>query len=58
MFEGVKFVEAPMAPSVAVLADAGLEPRRVSRSPLKRLFDIFVSLGALIFMLPLSLIHI
>ncbi len=52
MFEGVKFVEAPMAPSVAVLADAGLQPRRVSLSPLKRLFDILVSLGALIFMLP------
>ena len=52
MFEGVKFVEAAVAPSVAILADAGVEPRRVSSSPLKRLFDIVVSLSALIFMLP------
>ncbi len=52
MFEGVKFVEAPVAPSVAILAEAGLEPRAVSRSPLKRLFDIVVSLSALIFILP------
>lgn len=52
MFEGVKFVEAPLAPSVAMLAEAGVEPRRVSRSPLKRLFDIIVSLSALVFMLP------
>lgn len=52
MFEGVKFVEAPTAPSAAVLADVGLEPRPVSRSPLKRLFDIVVSLSALLVMLP------
>lgn len=52
MFEGVKFVEAPTAPSVAVLADVGLEPRPVSRSPLKRLFDIVVSLTAIVVMLP------
>jgi len=52
MFEAVKFVEAPTAPSAAVLADAGLEPRRVSRSSLKRLFDIVISLTALVIMLP------
>ena len=52
MFEGVKFVEAPTAPSAAVLADVGLEPRPVSRSPLKRLFDIVVSLTAIVLMLP------
>jgi len=52
MFEGVKFVEAPTAPSAAVLADAGLEVRSVARSSLKRLFDIVISLTALIVMLP------
>ena len=55
MFEGVKFVEAPTAPSAAVLADAGLEPRRVSRSSLKRVFDIMISMTALLVMLPFLL---
>jgi len=52
MFEGVKFVEATLEPSAAILADVGLEPRRVSRSPLKRAFDIIVSFSALFVLLP------